>query len=453
MRLFPPPLEIGAEEGFTKEKDIFGRSSIGRGLTNVVCRVTDPLVIAVDNEWGTGKTTFLKMWAGELRKLEIPVIYFDAFQHDYVEDAFTAIAAEIISLALQKQKESEPATQKLIKSSVSTAKILLRSSLKLGVKLGTAGILDAADLENVAKDLAQEVSDLEDKYLGEILTKQKQEKDAIQSFRDSLQVLPSLLTSGKPIQDAAKAPLVIIIDELDRCRPDFALQILERIKHFFSTPGVHFVLGAHLGQLQNSVSAVYGAGVDSAKYLQKFVNLTLHLTESNWHPHQRATAIYIDHLFASMEIHSNSEFSSDYAKDYLHHLAHHRRLSLRVIERIITNLAIALAYRPKNTFCLPPLLLGLCALKVLSPGLYVQAKAGNLIFNDARETLAMSGAPEPNSKYSIEHMIKSWRYYSDPSVAEDNPEFQAFGRGLWDFGLARSNAVAAVARVVDRMSE
>jgi predicted KAP-like P-loop ATPase len=90
MRLFPPPLEIGDEEGFTKEKDIFGRSGIGRGLTNIISRVTDPLVIAVDNEWGTGKTTFLKMWAGELRKLGVPVIYFDAFQHDYVEDAFTA---------------------------------------------------------------------------------------------------------------------------------------------------------------------------------------------------------------------------------------------------------------------------------------------------------------------------------------------------------------------------
>ena len=67
MRLFPPTLEIGEKEGFTKEKDIFGRSTTGKGLTNIVCQVTDPLVIAIDNEWGTGKTTFLKMWAGELR--------------------------------------------------------------------------------------------------------------------------------------------------------------------------------------------------------------------------------------------------------------------------------------------------------------------------------------------------------------------------------------------------
>ena len=134
MKLFPPAIEIGDHDGFIKENDIFGRSMVGKGLTNIICRVTDPLVIAIDNEWGTGKTTFLKMWAGELRKLGIPVVYFDAFQHDYVEDAFTAIASEIISLAAEKQKQDDPAAKSFLKSSVKTAKILLRSGLKLGVK-------------------------------------------------------------------------------------------------------------------------------------------------------------------------------------------------------------------------------------------------------------------------------------------------------------------------------
>jgi type IV secretory pathway VirB4 component len=80
VRLFPPPVQIGEQEGFSPEKDIFGRADHGRRLTNLITAVSDPLVIAIDGQWGSGKTTFLKMWAGELRKSGFPVIYFDALK-------------------------------------------------------------------------------------------------------------------------------------------------------------------------------------------------------------------------------------------------------------------------------------------------------------------------------------------------------------------------------------
>lgn len=456
MLLFPPRLEIGDQEGFSKEKDIFNRSTTGKGLTNLVCKVSEPLVIAVDNEWGTGKTTFLKMWAGELRKLGIPVIYFDAFQHDYVEDAFTAIASEIISLASEKQKQNEPAAEQFLKTSMSAAKVLLRTGLKLGVKFGTAGLLSAADFNDVAGDFAKEASELEDKYLGELLTKQSLEKEAIQSFRDALQSLPSLLSSPPENNNSdlpKSRPLIIIIDELDRCRPTFALQILERIKHFFSVPSVHFILGTHLGQLRNSVSAVYGSGIDSGKYLQKFINLTLHLAEGALHPHQRTTAIYIDYLFSAMGF-ETTEVRTDFAKDYFLNLAYHSNLSLRAIEKIMGTFAISVAYKPKNTFCPDPIMIGLCALKTLSPDLYVRAQSGSIHYSDVSDLLCLGITPLRGKEHVVAHMAKIWRYYSDRSIAEDNPDFSGVGRQLWDFHIDRWDAVAHVARtVVDRLSE
>jgi hypothetical protein len=455
MRIIPPTLEIGEKEGFTKEKDIFNRGTIGRGLTNIVCQVTDPLVVAIDNEWGTGKTTFLKMWAGELRKQEIPVIFFDAFQHDYVEDAFTAIAGEIISLATQKQKQNEPAAKKFVKSSVGAAKILLRSGLKIGVKLATAGVLDAADIGNVASDFAKEASDLEDKYLGELITEQRQEKQALQSFRDALESLPSLLAPLKSDgQEPLKTkPLIIIIDELDRCRPTFALQILERIKHFFSVPGVHFILGTHLGQLRNSVSAVYGSGIESTKYLQKFISFTLHLTESTTQPHRRTSAIYIDYLMATMIPEDKFERTIDTAKQYYRHLAHQTNLSLRAIEKIISSLAMALAYRPEGVFFPEPIVIGLCALKITNPEIYVQAKSGGKIFHDARQPLGLAIAPEQREQYVVEHMTKAWRYFSDPSIAGGEPEYHDFRESTLSRSLERWDVVAYVARnIVDRLS-
>src|SRR5437899_2382392 len=94
MRLFPPELEIGPEEGFTRERDIFERRPFGEKLTRIVQTLEDPLVLLLDGQWGTGKTTFIKMWRGELTKLKVPSIYFDAFANDYHEDAFLTIAGE-----------------------------------------------------------------------------------------------------------------------------------------------------------------------------------------------------------------------------------------------------------------------------------------------------------------------------------------------------------------------
>jgi hypothetical protein len=106
MRIFPTPIEIGPEEGFAPDKDIFQRASLGSGLTNLVSISEDPLVVMLDAPWGQGKTTFVKMWAGELRKKNIPVIYFDAFANDHVDNAFLAIAAEVIRTSYQQDGDS-----------------------------------------------------------------------------------------------------------------------------------------------------------------------------------------------------------------------------------------------------------------------------------------------------------------------------------------------------------
>ncbi len=67
-------------------------------------------------------------------------------------------------------------------------------------------------------------------------------------------------------------PITIIVDELDRCRPTYAIKVLEEIKHLFDVPGVAFLLGLHGQQLEHSVRAAYGQGFDSAAYLRRFFN-------------------------------------------------------------------------------------------------------------------------------------------------------------------------------------
>ena len=68
MRLVPRELEIGPEEGFAPEKDIFNRKPFGEQLTRIVCALDGRTVLLLDAQCGTGKTTFIKMWLGELAK-------------------------------------------------------------------------------------------------------------------------------------------------------------------------------------------------------------------------------------------------------------------------------------------------------------------------------------------------------------------------------------------------
>jgi hypothetical protein len=93
--------------------------------------------------------------------------------------------------------------------------------------------------------------------------------------------------------------------------------------------------------------------------------------------------------------------------------------------------------------------------KSKSAELYVQAKSGAKIFHDARVPLGLAVAPEHREKQAVEHMIKVWRYFSDPSTPNDSPEFQGVAGALpWNVSLERRDVVAHVARnVVDRLSE
>ena len=82
--------------------------------------------------------------------------------------------------------------------------------------------------------------------------------------------------SGESTKDA---PLTIVIDELDRCKPTFALNLIERIKHFYEVEGVCFLMVTNLDQIKSAICSAYGADTKAHTYLEKFYQLRISLPE------------------------------------------------------------------------------------------------------------------------------------------------------------------------------
>ena len=119
-----------------------------------------------------GKTTFIKMLAGHLRNESFPVIYFDAFKNDHVDNGFLTIAGEVIRLSKELHKDESLRHKAFVRTAARAGGILLRMGAKIGVKAATLGAIDAADFEglkSVASDIAKETSTKADEYVESLL--------------------------------------------------------------------------------------------------------------------------------------------------------------------------------------------------------------------------------------------------------------------------------------------
>ncbi|PTV43709.1 P-loop ATPase [Acinetobacter oleivorans] len=257
------------------EGDLWGRKYLGERLTNYVDRLQCGAVITLDARWGEGKTWFVKHWQKHLEYTDHNVIYLDAFANDYLDDPFLVITSEITNI-LSKDPKTKKNVENLIKLSASIGTALLPSlpkvALTIGLHLIGAGFLGGLlqqgyeNAKDEVESLTEEASDRIKESIQEKIAGHEAEKKTLNDFKKYLTETVSKLDQ----------PLVFIIDELDRCRPDFAIRLIERIKHFFDTPKIVFVLVMNKTQLLQSIKTFYGYDSEiQGDYLEKFVDFTI----------------------------------------------------------------------------------------------------------------------------------------------------------------------------------
>lgn len=437
MKLFPPEPTVDLyNEGFGDE-DILQRQRVGQSLSSLLDGVNDPLVVALDGNWGTGKSYFLKRWVGA-HTIEngsnATTVYFDAFANDYVSDPLPALVS---ALAERLPEEDGETLQRVKLAAFKLAKPLAR----IGLSLATFGAMEAVgELGDAIVGAANgEIAAGMEKYWEDEVGK----RAAMNEFRNAIETLVAPEDDGGVV-----SPLVFVIDELDRCRPSYALEVLEIIKHFFAVPHVQFILGVNLKSLENSVRASYGTSIDAQSYLKKFIQVTLELPQKLGDIHNQRTAAltYLDFLIQEMEI---PQHISNRLRDQFELVGKIHSISLRDTGTIASSIALASSEVLGDNRILPgwiDVLVDLVISRVIRPDLYPKLLNASI---STEELASFIGSTEdvlterlgeernPNYNQRVYWRHQSWRYLVENGRLElDDPELvRQIGSQFHSYGM------------------
>ena len=244
-----------------KFADLLISLSAGLATASVLpaCRV-----IAVDAPWGSGKSWIAKQlpehFANDKRVGKC--VYIDAFEFDYHQDPFAVVTSAI----LDGYKTETVAVKNLKDTAVSILKVTLPA---VGKEIVKAGINYAGIDEKFVESINKAGEAASEKAISKMLDTFTKTIETTKTFKTKLD---ALVKTNKE-----EAPLVVVIDELDRCRPSFALEMLERVKHLFDIQNVVFIFFAHSPALHSAICKTYGNDINPSEYLRKFIALTIGL--------------------------------------------------------------------------------------------------------------------------------------------------------------------------------
>ncbi len=311
--------------------------------------------MVIDGDWGTGKTEFCEKLI-ELMQQEQPdyqVVYVDAFRSDHSGEPLLALLAQIIKDCTPEDghdgvqsEERKQFIKKIAKIAGFTFKTIAKAAaghiLKQSVESLAEGFQQAAENEQEAESTTETVSDtlveLSDKAIDstvEVLLKEQIEAEKnLEALRECLRDF------------SAGNSIILFVDELDRCRPDYAVEMLETIKHVFDVPNVKVVLVTNTQQLRAAINHRYGSAVDSQRYLDKFLKYSFHLPEKVLGKHSGnafASVTYFSKLVQESNILKDTELNdrdNENVRSFAKDLIGRNELSLREVETFIRYLEI-----------------------------------------------------------------------------------------------------------------
>lgn len=238
-------------------------------LLDILSDTRGSCTFALNGKWGSGKTFVLNMLEQQLREYQdgekYIVFHYNCWQYDYYDEPLVAIIASMLD-SLDEQAHIFPSgTHEAFRSKLTAAKPILRNIAtsfaknKLGVDIKEIlSLLDEiADASEEAKEKTSDEHEYDQYYAF---------KKAMQAAKEGLQKLASAQT------------VVIVVDELDRCLPSYAIKVLERIHHlFYGLENTAVLMAVDKSQLDTTIKQIFGESTDASTYLKKFINFEIAL--------------------------------------------------------------------------------------------------------------------------------------------------------------------------------
>jgi len=254
--------------------------------------VTNTYALNISAPWGYGKTFFVERLAQDLRGDGYATFFYSAWKYDQSQDALASLLSSLYAQieSVLKRNNSGEMVAKRLKKVWRGASNVLKNSASTGVRLlatpVVGGELAKTLGDNVSPEAVKEiVGKLCEESVNEMLAGENSYESALDEFKGAIESL----AENDCGQDGLKLPIFIFIDDLDRCRPLFALEILEAVKHILNANGVYFIFSSDAAHLQESLRAVYGSGFDSEFYLKRIFNRECSLVE----PYHDKFALYL----------------------------------------------------------------------------------------------------------------------------------------------------------------
>lgn len=250
-------------------------------------------VINVDADWGFGKTFFMRRFTEHLKAEGHKAVYIDAWKDDYANDPFTAVLSEIDTY-LKSEINIDVSKRDKVNSYWATAKkraaVFLIGTGKAATKRYVGDVVgeisdmlkddvpDSSIISAITEAVSSEAIEGFGKLFDEVAAAKIEEfnltKKSTEDFASSFGKVASELLNNK-----SDKRFFVIVDELDRCRPTYAIEMLERIKHLFGVSNVVFILSTNTAQLAHAVTAIYGTNFNGQQYLRRFFNRTYTLSK------------------------------------------------------------------------------------------------------------------------------------------------------------------------------
>ena len=251
MTIRPPKFKVGPDDPF--RNDTLARRGRVESLCRLIMDQQDAAVVSISGGFGTGKSVFLEMCAAHLQRESesVSVVRFDAWQQSHTNNPLV----DLVSALAQHLPEDRK--RHILEIAVKMGRQITRNVVEQVIAAVTAGILN----------LDLDFGETENPDIG--FSAWAEAERRVTDFKEALAELVN--------SDSDSGRLVVFIDELDRCFPEYAMELLNTARHLFDVAGVVIVLGINRTELEHRVRDVYGAECDADAYLRRFVDLAIDL--------------------------------------------------------------------------------------------------------------------------------------------------------------------------------